>query len=231
VYPRSYATLSPAYFAEPYLDTAYDGAYYSYSRVRPYYERSYSDVTYPPAAASSVGEATPSQTRGGATLPGSQADTAPLLVQGSVAFSAGRYDEAKQWYVRGVLADDADAYAKILYSFANLATGDFDVAELALRRALADAPDLINDPIDAESLYSDTTRLEAHEEGLTRFVDQHPDQPAGRLLLGYLHFAAGRPREAYAVFDQLATADPQDKLAGALRYSCVRVMQSQKPQP
>jgi len=148
-----------------------------------------------------------------------------LMGRGNAAFMAGVYDEARRYYVSAMLADERDGYAKFLYALVNFATGDYEVAAMATRRALLTTPDLLDYPPDIRGLYTDAVQLEAQLEVLARFVDSHPLDGNARLLLAYVQLAAGRPAEALAILDNRVRTDNGDQLAALLRDAIVRIQE------
>ncbi len=152
-----------------------------------------------------------------------QPDDDTLVGRGNAAFMAGSYEDARRYYVSAVLADERDGYAKFLYSVVNFATGDFDVAGMALRRALLTTPELIEYPPDVRRLYAEVEVLDAQLSALTRFVNKHPADSNARLLLGYLLLTRGRASEAVQILATLADADDGDQLAVLLRDAIVRI--------
>ncbi len=143
---------------------------------------------------------------------------------GGTAFAAGRYDEARHLYMRAVLADDTDGYAKLFYALANLAAGEYGAAATAVRRALEAAPELIDDPIDLRTVYSDASVLDEHLAALSRLAEAQPGDQEARFLLGYLHYATGKPQEALTFMQSVADASPADALAGFVRDAAMRVV-------
>jgi tetratricopeptide (TPR) repeat protein len=158
-----------------------------------------------------------------------EADDTTLIGRGNAAFLAGRYDEAREYYVTALLADERDGYAKFLYALANFAAGDYDVAAMAVRRALLTTPELIDYPADVRALYADSAILEVQLHKLVRFVQDHPRDRGAQLLLGYLYFAGGDPGRALLVVGGLSESDRDDEVAALLRDAVMRVGQGRQP--
>jgi tetratricopeptide (TPR) repeat protein len=173
----------------------------------------------PPAPADSYQPLTPQQ----------QPPTA--VVEGNAAFADSRFDEARRLYVRAVLADERDGYAKILYAWANFALGDYPVAAASIRRSLLTTNDLIDYPMDLRTLYSDPMLLEGQKEALLQFVRDHPDDREAELVLGYLYYSVGQAERAAGVFTGLAGADQNDTLLSLLRDAAVRNARGSSPPP
>ncbi len=216
-------TYLSAYCSDPYVYSFYDANVYYVDQTVAQGD-AYGPTPSPPAGATPSTSAQ-DKTYQALTEPG---DTT-LVGQGNTAFTAGRYDEARRFYVSAMLADERDGYAKFLYALANFAAGDYDVAGMALRRALVTTPALIAYPVDVRSLYRHPFLLETQLEDLIRFVDGHADDRGALLLLGYLHYASGRPERALPVVNRLSESDTDDSVAALLRDAIVRVGQGKKP--
>ncbi len=210
-------TYSTVYYPEPYVYRFYDTNVY-------YTDRTYeADDVYEAAAPSPVDAGNEPLPPTGTYRVLTAQEEATLLGQGNAAFMAGRYDEARRLYVSAMLADERDGYAKFLYALANFAMRDYEVAGMAIRRALLTTTDLIDYPVDVRSLYPQPTLFEAQLEDLTRFVADHPHDRGALLLLGYMHYAGGQPKPALSVLDRLAKIDPDDDIASLLRDAVARV--------
>lgn len=143
---------------------------------------------------------------------------------GNTAFAAERYDEARHLYMRAVLADDDDGYAKLFYGLANFALGDYGAAATAVRRALQSIPDLIEDPIDLRVLYTDELVVQAHLARLKQLVETRPGDREARFLLGYLYYATGAPVQAQTVLQSLAGLSAEDELVAFVSDAVTRVV-------
>lgn len=155
-------------------------------------------------------------------------EAAPGFVeQGHTLFAEGKVDEARQMFVRAVVADDQDGYAKLFYGLANFAAGDYAAATSAVRRALAVSPDLIGSPVDLRQFYKDATVLEGQMESLRRAVSERPDDREAGFLLGYMSFAIGQAEQARAALDPLTQSQPPDELAALVRDAVDRVLAAQ----
>ena len=152
-----------------------------------------------------------------------------LIGQGNAAFLAGRYDEARRAYVSAMLADERDGYAKFLYALANFAMRDYEVAGMALQRALLTTPALIEYPVDVRGLYEPPFLFEAQLKHLSGYVDGHADHRSALLLLGYLHYASGQAERALQIVTRLSESDTDDSVAAVLRDAIVRVGRGAQP--
>lgn len=150
---------------------------------------------------------------------------APALVEkGNAAFATGNYKEARRLYARAMLVDVTDGYAKLFYGLAHFATGYYDVAADAFRRALYDAPELIHDPIDLRMFYSDHQAVKAQMAYLVTAVNEQPENTELVFLLGYLYFSTGEPQLAVTTLQPVTGEDSADPLATLVRDAAIRVL-------
>ena len=115
-----------------------------------------------------------------------------------------------------MLSDERDGYAKLLYSMASFATGDYDVASVALRRALLTTDLLIDRPLDLRTLYKDLHQFDVQVDRLKHYVANHPKNRESRFLLGYINYATGRQEPAVVIFGSLTMEDQSDLLVNKL---------------
>ena len=222
LYGYSYVS---AYAYEPYVTRIYDDGGYTVDRSYAPSPAAGQVVVDPSAtqAATQPVEAAPA----GGYQPLTEAISGSLVGEGNAAFAAGKYDDARRMYVRAVLADERDGYAKLLYAVANFALGDYELAATALRRALLTTPQLIDNPVDVRTLYTDPAALDAQLAALEAYVDARAADHEAMLLFGYLLFSRGVADRAASLFERLAAADPSDSPVSLLRDAAVRV----RPQP
>ena len=140
-----------------------------------------------------------------------------LLAEGNGALKAGQYDAARSFYVRAMLMDERDGYAKLLYAVASFAVGEYAVAETALRRALLTAPEVLDVPFDLRQLFAHADVWETHLGDLVGYHAGHPEDRGAALLLAYLHYASGDAVRALAVLPPLAKSDPIDVIVTLLQ--------------
>lgn len=166
------------------------------------------------------------QAEGGSTEDATEASPSPappLVEKGNEAMRAGRYEEARGWHARAMLADEQDGFAKLFYAMSNLGLGQFDVAASAMRRALMDAPELIDYPIDLRTVYEDASVMTKQMQDLIRVRSERGSDAELTFLLGYLYYATGDPQSAVSTLSDLATGDSTDTLAGLVRDAAIRV--------
>ena len=211
-------TYATAYYNTPWVHRFYETVVY----VEQPTERVEVYETPPPAAVAGVEEAAPPSAAVYAPL--TEPADGTLVGRGNAAFVTGQYDEARRFYVSAMLADERDGYAKFLYALANFAMGDYDVAVMAIRRALLTTADLIDYPVDVRVLYSRPLLFETQRDKLIRYVDQHPEDRGALLLLGYLHYAGGEPGRAMVVLDRLVGIGPDDNVVSLLRDAVLKVI-------
>lgn len=255
-YSYAYATYRPVYYPyRYYYDDYYYGGYpyfggftlfdYTYRRSPSpvyvenviYTEEPTPTVQYVTPAPSTTTTIVP-QPQAEAPVAGASAGEAEAVDQntywielGNTAFGTGGYEEARHLFMRAVLADDDDGYAKVFYGLANFAMGDYGAAATAFRRGLTDAPELIDNPIDFRSLYSDEAALLGQVAKLAELVETHPGDREARLLLGYLYYATAKPEKAVATLAALSDPGSADTLAFLIRDAAVRVTMAKEKEP
>lgn len=209
-------TYLSTYYPEPYVYRFYD--------TDVYYTDQYpeSTATYDTSANAGAPSTEPSAPTYQSLV---QPDDESLIGQGNAAFFAGDYDAARQWYASAMLADERDGYAKLLYAVANFAGREYDLAAVALRRALLTAPALVEYPVDVRPLYAQPEVLQKQLADLARFSSDRPDDQGSMLLMGYLYYASGEPDRAKVVFDRLAGMQQSDNLTALLRDAVTRVLE------
>jgi len=224
-YPYLGYSFASAYFSTPYVVQVYnDSPGYGYSTYTP-------EQTPAPVVQASPPAVSPPLSTGEPYQPLSTPQTQTSVDEGNAAFAAGRYEEAGRFYVRAVMADERDGYAKMLYAWANFALGDYEVAAASLRRALLTTPDLVDYPLDLRTLYPDRAVLDRHADALMRFIAEHPQHREAQLLWGYLLYSIGQAEPAASVFTSLAGTDQNDTLSSLLRDAAVRNARSTTPPP
>jgi len=239
--PYGYS-LGPVYSYGPYYDAAYyaqvpyaaDSGFEGTVAVEP--SLGTADQVYGGSGAS--GESY-GNVAGGASPPIASAPAAvqeatgdrqgwgPILGEGNVAFSQGRYEDARQTYARAMLIDERDGYAKMLFAWASFALGDYPLAATAVRRAMLTSPDLVQYPINVRLHYGDITALDHQVDALQRYVAAHPDDREADLLLGYVYYSIGDVQRALAVFNDLAQSDPADEAVNSLRLVAAATVQAE----
>ncbi|MGD2110364.1 MAG: hypothetical protein PVI86_13365 [Phycisphaerae bacterium] len=151
-----------------------------------------------------------------------------LIGRANAAFVAGHYEEARRYYVSAMLADERDGYAKFLYALVNFATGDYEVAGLAVRRALLTTPDLVDYPPDIRGLYPDEHVLRAQLGELARYAEKHPADHNVALLSAYLELTRGEIARALTIVHRLVESDENDDVAVLLRDGILRLQSGEQ---
>jgi len=156
----------------------------------------------------------------------------PTLVDlGNAAFNVGAYRDAIRYYTAAVLSDDSDGFARLFYGLAQFAMGDYDLAVVAFRRALALEPSLITEPIDLRSIYADAKTFERHRARLLKHVSLNSDEYESMFLAGYVYFATAEPGNALAMFRSVLELKAGDALTIKLRDTAVRILSKLPPAP
>lgn len=136
--------------------------------------------------------------------------------RGSIAYARGDYEEANKLFAQAMLSDERDGYVKLLYAMTGFATGEYELAAVALRRALLTTDLLIDRPLDVRTLYQDLHKFDVQIDRLKHYVADHPKDRQSRFLLGYINYATGRQEPAVVLFGTLATENHEDILVHKL---------------
>ncbi len=166
-------------------------------------------------------------------LPGDleQDDRDNTLVFGHGAFVAGRYEEARSYYLQAILNDTDDSFAKLFYSLANIAVGDYGPAYQSLREALSINHELIDNPIDLRQFYADRETLDGHKTRLSVAIQGAVDASEEQFLLSYLYFSTGDPQNASDWLNRFMELAPSDDISLALKGSMGRILQATQAKP
>lgn len=164
-------------------------------------------------------------------------EIARFMKSGAAAFSAGKYAEARGWFIQAVLADDADGVPLFLYGVASFSEADYGVAISALRKSLELTPELIENPIDVRNMYGESAVFDAHLSALRdsaaeQVMNQEPSTQVSddrKFLLAYLLFASHQPKEAVGVLDGIVATQPDDSLARKIHDAAIRVQAQPEP--
>ena len=104
--------------------------------------------------------------------------------------------------------------------------GDYELANVGIRRALVLDPDLIARPIDVRSVYPDAATFETQRDDLLKYVGDNSDDTNAQFLLGFIYYASAQPDMAVSFFRSVTDTNPKDELAVRMRDQAVAVMSS-----
>lgn len=135
-----------------------------------------------------------------------------LLDLGNAAFNQGDYREALRSYIAAIMSDETNGYPRLFYGVGQFALGDYSLAAIGIRRALAVSPDLIANPIDVRSIYPAESVFLEHMRNLQVYLVENPTDTEAKFLLGYLHFASASPENALSLFSATLADVPGDSL-------------------
>lgn len=228
-YWPTYSYIS-AYYPEPviyqsyYYDESYPVSSYgtqeTYTTTEPAAVQPEAAVPYDAtqsATYEALGQAPAGELVGPQYEPFDEQEAVPWAQRGADAFAAGKYDDARRLFSQVMLADERDGYAKLLYGVSNFAMGEFEVASVAVRRALLTTDFLIERPLDVRTLYADQTDFETQLDRLVQYVTEHKNDNQAKFLLAYLYYSIGRSDTAAAMLTDLTASDASDTLAVKVR--------------
>lgn len=142
--------------------------------------------------------------------------------QADAAASVGDYESARRLYVRAMLARPSDADLQLSYALVHLGLGEYTIAAVALRRSLAMAPDLMDEPPDLRT--SDPTRapLAAQIGRLEEYLAGSTADAEAWFLLGYLRHAGRNHVASVEALQEAVSLNPDDLVAALLHDAALR---------
>lgn len=228
-FPAFYSYASPVYYNDYYTTVVESSPAYVERVVDNYYtdDSYYSDGT---SYSTPYGLGTTS-------APVTDATNREL---GERAYFDGNYDAARQHFVRALLDEPDNPEVMIMYAYCHFATGDYQVAAMAIRRAFESDATLIESPIDLYRLYGTPHTLAEHISRLDQYAAEHPDDVQPLFLSGYVRYASGDPQEAARILSTAANQS-NDVVIQIMRDAAIRAAEAvfrnqleqepQKPQP
>lgn len=130
------------------------------------------------------------------------------LGRGDEAFEAGKYDLAREEYIRALVLAGEDASVRIALGLAEYALGSFADAAQAVRRGVARAPGLAASEFDLRAVYGKAGDFAAHLRILEDHVAANPEDIDARFLLGFVKYFSGDREEGRRLLAAYL-ADPQ----------------------
>jgi len=212
-YPQPYGFGFHDY-REPYRQVFYDADLYQPQLGVGDVADSYAQ--YPPQESASIANVQPTVEQLTVTfttiVPGANA----TIDEGLAAFSADQYETARRAFVRAMLDNPDDPYARMLYGLTWFAQGNVDQASYAIHSALAQSTDVVTHPLDVAALYPDRGVLDQQLDQLATYLDRHPQDRSARFLLGLLYFTVEQPERALDLLSAVAADDGDDQVAALL---------------
>lgn len=144
---------------------------------------------------------------------------------GERAFLDGNYEAARQHFVRALLDEPNNPEVMIMYAYCHFATGDYQVAAMAIRRAFESDATLIESPIDLYRLYGNPQTLGEHVTRLDQYAAANPDDVQALFLSGYVRYASGDPQEAARILSGAANQS-DDVAIQIMRDAAIRAAEA-----
>jgi tetratricopeptide (TPR) repeat protein len=126
-----------------------------------------------------------------------------LMTEGTQLFLAGKYNESAAKFLRVTLADRQNVDATLAYAIARFATGDYQIAGLAVRRGIRRIPEVVNSAFDVRSRYSKPDHFRNHLTRLEHYLTEHPADLDAWVVLGFVKYFSGERAHAVEVFRRL----------------------------
>jgi tetratricopeptide (TPR) repeat protein len=133
-----------------------------------------------------------------------------LMVEGINAFSEGKYEKAAIRFLTVAMEDRENPDAMLAFAVARFATEDYRISALAIRRGISQFPELVDSAFNIVDRYGDKDDFKDHLEELEEYVEDHPENADGWLVMGFVqHFMHARERAA-KTFEALKHRSPKD---------------------
>ncbi|MBP7936492.1 MAG: hypothetical protein KA354_17775 [Phycisphaerae bacterium] len=218
----------PVYYQQPAYTTGYAAStLYSTSPTMPS-----SDATSPytsepspqPTTASPTDSGTTSPTPAAENITGLAGQPAPdtervdpkgeelytLMFEGTKAFAEGEYDAAARMFLQVTMQDPENADAALAYAVARIATGDYAISAIAIRRGVRQFKEVVNSGFDIRERYTNKEDFDRHFRLLVNFVSQRPDNADGLVSLGFAQHFTGQRDQAVETFKDIKQRFPSD---------------------
>lgn len=145
--------------------------------------------------------------------------------QGDAMFRQGRFEDARRWYVRAVLAEGGSAQAEWRYGLVHFALGQYGLATTAVRRALSADPGLLDQPPNPRELYGQPAEFDAQMAGLREHTRQYALDSEALFLLAFLEYADGNGSAALQPLERILSIKDDDTLAYLLRAAVLSALE------
>lgn len=132
------------------------------------------------------------------------------LDRGLEALRAGRIEQARSYLLQAINADPNDGVARMLYTAALVADGQYKEASLALRDSLQVWSDLRLKDFYLPSVYRNEQAQTRYLHDLRAFLSDHPDRLDGWLLTIWSYAFSGQMDQAQSLIAEAKKAWPDD---------------------
>ena len=134
-----------------------------------------------------------------------------VLALGSQYFAQGDYQQAKDSFLKAMIAQPENPQARFAYGQALFALGQYQSAAEAIRQGLALDLTWPQVEMDLRGAYGDPSEFARQLGKLESYLAAHPEDADARFLLGYNLYFSGQKDRAREEFSKLAQANPLDK--------------------
>ena len=132
------------------------------------------------------------------------------LDRGLTALRAGQIEPARSYLSQAINADPNDGVARMLYTAALVADGQYKDASLALRDSLQVWSDLQLKDFYLPSVYKNDQAQAQYLRDLRAFLSDHPDRLDGWLLTIWSYAFSGQTEQAAGLLAEAKKAWPDD---------------------
>ena len=135
--------------------------------------------------------------------------------RGDMAFERGEFGRARDEYLDALAVGDDEPSVRIALGLAEYAMGEYGKAAEAIRRGVAEAPDIARSEFRLQDVYGNPEDMRLHYQLLRDHVDAHSDDPDHLFLLGFVGHFSGDVEGARRAFKAYRSSTPRDDLADA----------------
>lgn len=135
--------------------------------------------------------------------------------RGDTAFEHGEYERARDEYTQAIAVVSDAPGIRIALGLSDYALGEFEAAAHAIRRGVAQSPDLASSDFDLLDVYGQPEDSNRHRRALDEFVTQNPEDADALFLLGFVQYFSDQREAARTTFSAYRSIVPHDELADA----------------
>lgn len=133
-----------------------------------------------------------------------------LMVNGTQAFSEGRYVESVDSFGQVSKADPQNIDAALACGVAQFATGKYDAAAESIRRGVSLFPPIVDSVFDLRERYKKVSDFVDQSRKLEEFVNKNPKNDDALLVLGFVRHFSNQRDLARQAFEQIKKGSPKD---------------------
>ncbi len=139
-----------------------------------------------------------------------------LMAEGAAFFSIGDYDSARKRFKQALILEPFDSYAKLGLGHSAFASGNYQLASFALRRAVTESSETLQEQGNPQDYYSDHFFFEVQYRSLEQALEDDPQDSSLHFLVGYYAFFSEDYQKSAQALEKLLRLNPDDLAAQRL---------------